>query len=121
MHRKLLVFQRRHLLPILIHILIIPLILTGRHIIDPFLVIKVPTDGFFDAFFELECRFPSEFVFEFGGVYSVSQVVPGPVCDVGNQFFAGSFRSAQEPVDGFDDDLYQVDVLPFVEASDGVC
>lgn len=62
-----------------------------------------------------------EFVFEFGGVYSVSQVVSGPVCDVGNQFFAGPFRPAQESVDGFDDDLYQVNVLPFVEASDVVC
>ena len=46
--------------------------------------------------------------------------MPGPVSDIGNQFFARAFRPSQESVDGFDDDLDQIDVLPLVEASDVV-
>ena len=84
------------------------------------MVIEIPADGFFDTFFELEGRFPAQFLLELRGVDRVAQVVPGAVSDIGNQFFARAFRPSQESVDGFDDDLYQIDVLPLVEASDVV-
>ena len=81
---------------------------------------EIPSDCFFDAFFELEGRFPAQFLLELRGVYRIAQIVPGSVSDIGNQFFARAFRPSQESVDGFDDDLDQVYVLPLVEAPDVV-
>ncbi len=42
------------------------------------------------------------------------------VGDVGDQTLALTFRVAEKTVNGLDDDLDEVDVLPFVEAADVV-
>ena len=90
---------------LVIHILITPLILPRGHVIDPLLVIEIPSDCFFDAFFELEGRFPAQFLLELRGVDRIAQVVPGSVSDIGNQFFARAFRPAQQSIYGLDDRL----------------
>ena len=65
--RKLTIFAiqsiKLYLFPIQIHFLVVFCILPRGHVIDPLLVIEIPSDCFFDAFFELEGRFPAEFVF----------------------------------------------------------
>ena len=81
---------------------------------------EIPADCFFDAFFELEGRFPAQFLLELRGVYRIAQIVPGSVSDIGNQFFARAFRPAQQSIYGLDDHFYQVYVLPLVESSDVV-
>ena len=40
----------------LIHVIIISLVFAACNVIEPLLVIEVPTNGTFDAFFELETR-----------------------------------------------------------------
>jgi len=42
------------------------------------------------------------------------------VGDVGDQTLALTFRVAEKTVNGLDDDLDEVDVLPFIEAADVV-
>ena len=42
------------------------LIVARGNVIHPLLVVEIPADGFFDAFFELERWFPAEFLLEFG-------------------------------------------------------
>ena len=42
------------------------------------------------------------------------------VRDIGDQVHVLAFRAAKEPVNGLDDDLDDVDVLPFVEPADVV-
>ena len=54
------------------------------------------------------------------GVYRVAQVVARTVSDVGDEAVRITLRIAQDTVNGLDDDLDQVDVLPLVEAADVV-
>ena len=42
------------------------------------------------------------------------------VCDVGDQVHVGTFGATQQAVDGINQDLDEIDVLPFVEATDVV-
>ena len=84
------------------------------------MVVEVPADGFFDAFLELEGGFPAEFALELGGVDGVAHVVAGAVGDVGDEVEVLAFGTAEEAVNGVDEDLDEVDVLPFVEAADVV-
>ena len=63
----------------------------------------------------MERRLPTKFLLQFGGVECLSQVVAGTVRNVGDEVQVFAFGSAEKPVNGIDDDLDQVDVLPFVE------
>ena len=84
------------------------------------MVLEVPADGLFDPLFELQAGLPAQLVFEFARVDGVSQVVTRAVGDIRDQLFRSAFGIAQQPVHGFDDHPYQVDVLPFVETPDVV-
>ena len=81
---------------------------------------EVPSDGLLNAFFELEGWFPSEFVVQLGGIDRISKIVP---CSVGDECYeaeAMAFRMSEDAVYSLDHHLDEVDVLPFVEASDVV-
>lgn len=105
------------LLP-LIHLCVVLLVLAGGDIVHPFLIVEIPADGLFDTFLELEGGLPTELVLELGGVDSVAQVVAGAVGHIGDELLAGALGVAEEAVDGLDDHLHDVDILPLVEASD---
>ncbi len=62
--------------------------------LQPFLIFQEPVDGFTEALFEGDGRFPAQVVGQFGGVDGVAFVVAGPVFYVGNQFFGISGRLA---------------------------
>ena len=84
------------------------------------MVLEVPADRLFDPLLELQAGLPAQLVFEFARVDGVSQVVARAVGDIRDQLFRSAFGIAQQPVHGFDDHPYQVDVLPFVETPDVV-
>ena len=108
------------ILSAVIHHSVIIQIIAGGDVIQPLLVVEVPTDSLFDAFLELEGGFPSEFVLELGGVDGITKVMTGAVGDVGDELLAGAFRVAEEAVDSLNHHLHNVDVLPFIEAADVV-
>ena len=59
-------------LPVPVHVFVILLVVSACHVVHPFLIVEIPTDGFLDAFFELQAGFPAQFVFQFGGVDGVA-------------------------------------------------
>ena len=107
-------------LSIPVHLFVILLVVAARYIVEPFLVVEVPAHGLLDAFFELQTRFPAQFLLELGGVDGVAGVVAQTVRYISDQVHVLAFGAAEEPVNGLDDDLDDVDVLPFVEAADVV-
>lgn len=60
---------------------------------------------------------------EFGRVYCISKIVACAVCDESDESETVSFGVSEKAVNGLDHHLDEVDVLPFVEASDvvGLC
>jgi len=107
-------------LPVPVHFFVILFVVAARDVVEPFLVVEVPAHRFLDAFLELQGRFPAEFLLELGGVNRVAGVVAQAVRHVGDEVQVFAFGAAEEPVDGLDHDLDDVDVLPFVEAADVV-
>ena len=107
-----------HYLPILVHRLVILFVVAARDVVQPFLVVQVPAHRFFDAFLELQGRFPAQFLLELGGIDGVAGVVAQTVRHVGDEVHVLAFRTTQEPIHRLDDDLDDVDVLPFVEPAD---
>ena len=107
-------------LPIPVHFFVILLVVAARDVVEPFLVVKIPAHGLLDAFLELQGRFPAEFLLELGGVDRVAGIVAQAVRHVGDEGQVFAFGAAKELIDGLDDDLDDVDVLPFVEAADVV-
>ena len=81
---------------------------------------EIPAHGFFDTFFKLKRRFPTQFRFEFGGVDGIPEVVAGTVGDVGDEIEVGTFGTSQQAIDGGDDHLDDVNVFPLIETTDVV-
>lgn len=104
-------------LPVFVHVVVVALVVAGGDVVHPVLIVEVPADGLFNPFLELEGRFPAEFPLELAGVYGVAHVVPEAVGDVCDEFVAVAFGIAEETVNCLDDDLDDVDVFPFVEAT----
>ena len=107
-------------LTVLVHFFVVLFVVAGGDVVHPFLVVEVPADGFFDAFLELERRFPTKFFLELGGVDGVALVVAGAVGNVGDEVHVLAFLTAEQTVDCLDYYLDDVDVLPFVKAADVV-
>ena len=59
-------------------------------------------------------------MFQLRGVDGITEVVAFAIGYVGNEVEGVAFGMSQEAVHRLDDDLDQVDVLPFVEAADVV-
>ena len=107
-------------LPVLVHVAVVAFVVAGGNVVHPFLVVEIPADGLFDAFLELQARFPAELALELAGVDGVAHVVAEAVGDVGYQLVAVAFGVAEEAVNRLDHHADYVDVLPFVEAADVV-
>ena len=101
-----------------VHFLVILLVFPGSDIIHPLLIIQVPADGLFNAFLKLEAGFPAQFLLQFGRVNGIAHVVPLTVGHKSNQIEGSSFGIAQQSVNRLYNDFDNVDVLPFVTATD---
>ena len=98
---------------VLVHIIIILLVVTRCDIIHPFLIVKVPANGLLYAFLKLKARLPTKLSLEFSAVDSVTHVMSGTVCDVSDELFVLAFLTAQQTVYGLDENMDDVNVLPF--------
>ena len=103
-----------------VHIFIIPFVFSRGDVVQPLLVVEIPSNSLLNAFFKLEAWFPAEFALELGGVDGITGIVTEAVGDVGDEVEIFAFLTAKESVNGVDDNLDDVDVLPFVESSDVV-
>ena len=54
---------------------------------------KVPFYGFLDTFFKLQGRFPTEFIFQFSSINSVTEVVTSTVGYESDEFFESTFEA----------------------------
>lgn len=61
-------------LSVFIHTVVILLIISAGHIIGPFLIIQIPTYGFFNSFFKLQAWFPTQFFLQFVTMVGMSYV-----------------------------------------------
>lgn len=102
----------------LVHGFVILLVFAAGDGVHPLLIIQIPAHGLFYAFFELQARFPAQFVLQLVAVYGIAQVVPLAVGHVSYQFLRCAFRIAQQAVHRFYDYLDKVYIFPFVEATD---
>ena len=103
-----------------IHFLVVALVVAGGDVVHPVLVVEIPADGLLDAFLELEGGLPAELALELARVDGVAHVVTQAVGHIGDEVERLTFGVAEQAVDGLDDDLDEVDVLPLVEAADVV-
>ena len=105
-------------LSIPVHFLVILLVVAARDVVEPFLVVEVPAYRLLDAFLKLQGRFPAEFLLELGGVDRIAGIVAQAVSHVGDEVHILTFGATQKSIHRLDDDLDDIDVLPFVEATD---
>ena len=82
------------------------------------LVVKIPADGLLDTLLKLQRGFPTEFLLELGRIDGVAQVVSGTVGNEGDKVHVLTFLASQQTVNGLNNHLDDVDVLPLVEAAD---
>ena len=106
--------------PPLIHIIVVTLVIAARHVVHPLLVVKVPAHGFLYAFLELQARLPAQLALQLARVDGIAHIVALAVGHVGYQVHVLTVLAAEQSVDGLDDNLYDVYVLPLVEAADVV-
>ena len=107
-------------LPSLVHLVVIPLVVAARHAVHPGLIVQIPADGLLYAFLELEAWFPAKLTLKFAGVDGITHIVPFAVGDIGYQVHIFALLAPEQAVNGLDDNLDDVDVLPLVEAADVV-
>ena len=100
--------------------LVILLIVAARHVVEPLLVVQIPADGLFDTLLELQRGFPAELFLQLRRVDGIAQVVTSTVGNEGDEVHILAFLTTQQAVDGVDDHLDDVDVLPLVETTDVV-
>ena len=84
-------------------------------------MVKVPSDGFFYAFFELEGWLPAKFGLQLGAVDGITGIVTETVRYIGNESQTMSFRMTEDTVHCIYHHLDEIDILPFVESTDIVC
>ena len=88
--------------------------------IHPFLVIQIPFYGFLDTLLKLERWLPTQFLLQLSRVDGVTHIVTLSVCYISNQIQVSTLRATEQSINGLDDYLDNIDVLPLVETADVV-
>ena len=60
-------------------------------------------------------------MFKFAAIDSIAHIVTGAVGDISDKIVVGAIGATEETVDGADKDLDDIDIFPFVEATDVIC
>ena len=68
-----------------IHLGVVLQIVSRGDIVEPSLIVEIPSYGFLDTLLKLELRFPAKFTLELARVDGIAQVVAGAVGDVGDE------------------------------------
>ena len=110
----------RCLLTVRIHVVVVLLVITRGYVVHPFLVIEIPFYGLLDTLLKLERWLPTQFLLKLSRVDGITHIVTLSVCYVSDEIHVLAFLASEQTVNGVDDYLYDVDVFPFVEASDVV-
>ena len=88
--------------------------------IHPFLVLEIPFHGFLDTLLKLERWLPTQFLLQLSRVDGITHIVTLSVCYVGDKIHILAFLSAEQSINGLDNHLDDIDVLPLVETTDVV-
>ena len=88
--------------------------------IHPFLVIKIPFYGLLDTLLKLERWLPTQFLLQLSRVDGVTHIVTLSVCYISNQIQVSTLRATEQSINGLDNHLDDIDVLPLVETADVV-
>ena len=103
-----------------IHLLIILLIVTARHVVHPFLVVKIPLHGFLNTLLKLQTWLPTKFSLKLSRVDGITHIVPLSIGNVSYQIHIRTLRATEQSIYRLYHHLDDVDVLPLVEATDVV-
>ena len=99
-----------------VHLFVIFLVIAAGDVGHPFLMGKIPVNGFHNALFKRRLGVPAQFVFDFLRVNAIPPVVAKPICHIADEcFIDGVVRKAlvQLGNDGF----YNKNVRPLVMAA----
>ena len=88
--------------------------------IHPFLVLKIPFYRFLDTLLKLERWLPAEFLLQLSRVDGITHIVTLSVCYISDEIHILAFLSAEQSINGLDNHLDDIDVLPLVETADVV-
>ena len=88
--------------------------------IHPFLVIEIPLHGLLDTLLKLERWLPTQFLLQLARVNGITHIVPLSVCYISNQIQVSTLRTTEQSINGLDNHLDDIDVLPLVETTDVV-
>ena len=96
------------------------MIVTRGYIVEPLLILEIPLYCFLYTFLKLERWLPTEFCLKFARVDGVTGIMAKAVGNVCDEVEVFAFLASKETVNGIDDYLDDVDVLPLVKATDVV-
>ena len=96
------------------------MIIARGDVFKPCFIVEIPLNCLFNSFLKLQRRLPAEFCLELARVDGVTGIMSEAVGDVGDEVEVFAFFATKESVNGIDDDLDDVDVLPLVEAANVV-
>ena len=88
--------------------------------IHPFLVIEIPFYRFFDTLLKLERWLPAEFLLELARIDGITHIVPLSVCYISDQIQVSTLRTTEQSINGPDNHLDDIDILPLVKTTDVV-
>ena len=88
--------------------------------IHPFLVIKIPLHSLLDSLLKLERWLPTQFLLQLSRVDGITHIVTLSISYVGDEVHILAFLSAEQSVNGLDNHLDDIDILPLVETTDVV-
>ena len=88
--------------------------------IHPFLIIQIPFYRFFDTLLKQERWLPAEFLLQLSRVDGITHIVTFSVCYISDQIQVSTLRTTEQSINGLDNHLDDIDVLPLVETANVV-
>ena len=111
-------YNNMYQLSIGIHVVVVLLVITRGYVVHPFLVIKIPFYSFLDTLLKLERWLPTPFLLQLSRVDGETHIMTLSVCYISDEIQILAFLSAEQTVNGLDNLLDDIDILPLVETAD---